>query len=780
MLIHLFNEQMNQSLLPLIDMLSLEATLDRVERLSRSGAAADVRALLRLLGNEDWQTRRAAAEAVSSLVRARSEEMDTDELFRELISAVSDKTDAGRRAAAIAALEGIGAPALPALAKALAGGDASSVIALAGLIGQVGGAEAVLLLEPLVLSGDTNIATAAISALGRTRHPAATHLLLQGLERENEWLRFAAVGALGELGDARAVPVLERLLGEHLLEEAAATALEEIASVESVAVLAGNLRDEDGRFRPRVLIGLVSLSEDERPLPAAVQEHLRRSASRLFRQSAGDATFADLLRLTATPDPLLRRASITALGWLGDERAIPVIAEALSDPAFVKAARRALSNLSGDARLLSRILEAGADLIPPLEVATAMSGAKSYQAIEAAARFSMEAADAETMEAALAVLTAGRDRLRRQHADLLDAERAAKLAESLSHLLSMAEGRALVEIAETLGLLASASPPILMERVADALHQASTDDHLLARLAFLDNADPLRAVEEATRAGRHKSARVRLSAIEILSWRSGLRDNASLALYLTDEAAGVRRAAMRAMRRGAPTPEAQRAIHAALADEDIWVRAEAITTLGALFSTEGEARTRLREALNEPHPLVRVAAAEALADHADRKDWSALAQAARRDSQPEARRAAILAFTRCPQPRTTLSVARAALKDEAWPVRRAGVEVMAGCNESSAHKLLLDVASNEKEHETVRGAALRALAALDAPRAIRLACEVISTGDATLTEDAYASLRSSARAHRALLEETAPTCAPRAASIINFITTATGDGNGFH
>ena len=756
-------------------MLSLEATLDRVERLSHSGAAADVRALVRLLGSEDWQTRRAAAEAISSLVTERAGEVNTDELFRELIAAVADKADAGRRSAAIAALEGIGAPALPALAKALSGSDASTAIALSGVVGQVGGSEAVSLLEPLVESDDTNIATAAISALGRTREPAATGLLLRALEREDEWLRFAAVGALGELGDERAVPELERLLSEALTEEAAATALEEIASAGALKALAGNLRDGDGRFRPRVLAALVSLSEDERPLPAAVQAHLHHLAQSMFRQSADDATLADLLRMTTTADPQLRRASITALGWLGDERAVPVIAEALADPAFMRAARRALRNLSGDARALNRMLEAEADLIPPLEVATAMSGAESYQAIEAAARLSVGASDVETMEAALSVLAAGRDRLRRQHTDLLDAERALKLAESLTELLSMAEARALVEIAETLGLLASALRPALLERIADVLSHASTDDHLLARLAFLDNADPWRAVEEAARAERHKSARVRLSAIEVLSWRSRPRDNASLALHLTDETAGVRRAAMRAMRRGAPSAEAQRAIRAALADEDIWVRAEAITTLGSLFGTETEARAVLREALNEPHPLVRVAAAEALAEHADSKDWRALAQTVRRDSQPEARRAALMVFTRCPQPRTTLSVARAALKDEAWPVRRAGVKVLAVCNESSAHKLLLDIASDEGEHETVRGAALRALAPLDAERAVALSCQLISTGDAALIEDAYAALQSLGRTHTKLLEETARTCAPRAAAIINFITTATSD-----
>jgi hypothetical protein len=70
----------------------------------------------------------------------------------------------------------------------------------------------------------------------------------------------------------------------------------------------------------------------------------------------------------------------------------------------------------------------------------------------------------------------------------------------------------------------------------------------------------------------------------------------------------------------------------------------------------------------------------------------------------------------------------------------------------------------------VRGAALRALAPLDAPRAVALSCHLISTGDVALIEDAYATLSSLERTHGKLMLETAQTCAPRASSIINFIT----------
>jgi HEAT repeat protein len=223
------------------------------------------------------------------------------------------------------------------------------------------------------------------------------------------------------------------------------------------------------------------------------------------------------------------------------------------------------------------------------------------------------------------------------------------------------------------------------------------------------------------------------------------------------------------MRRSAPTPDNHRSLLAGLADEDIWVAAEAILTLGTLFGDEPEAHAQLYKALSASHPICRVAAAEALGSHAQARDWRALSQMARKDAQPEARRAAVLAFTRSTESRTAISVARAALKDDAWPVRRAGVEVLASLREPSAIKLLLDAAAEMGEEPAVRGAALRALAKRDVPETIELACQAINAADATLIEDAYAALYLLRRTRRALLRKTLKTCPPRAASVIAFI-----------
>jgi HEAT repeat protein len=748
---------------------TLEATLDRVARLSRTGSAGDVRALVRLLGSEDWQARRAAAEAISSTVWMRPDEIDTEALFQELIVAVSDNTDAGKRGAAIAALEGIGAPALAFLAAGLRSANAPARIALAGVIGNAGGVEAVRLLAPLVEDEDTNVAAASVSALGRTREPEATATLLQKLDSSDEWLRFAAVGALGELGDERAVPALERLLEEALMQEAAASALAEIATLSAANALARHLRAADGTLRTEILGALVLLSHDERPSPRALRVALRASTKQAFRESADAATLADVMRLTNTADPARARIGLTALGWLGDERAVAIIASALADPALSKVARRALSDLSTETTALGAMLETRSSLIPPAELATAIGETQSLAALEAAARLSVEATDAEMLEASLSALAQSRDWLRGLiAASQLDAARAMQLGENLRNTLFEAHARALVEIAETLGVLAPQLSNASRRAILDVLTQADDEDQVLARLAYLRHADSRSAMKEAKRAQRHRSALVRMAAIEILS-RGASGEDVSLALHLTDEVAGVRRSAMRAMRYAA-RPEIYRALVAGLADEDIWVTAEAVLTLGMLYGHDHEAHARLSEALAAPHPVCRVAAAQALATCADQRDWRALSSMARRDTQAEARRAAVLAFTHCTLPRTVLSVARAALKDEAWSVRRAAVEALAASGEAAAQRLLRQTAANEKEDSAVRGAALRALAHHRSPETIELVCSsAISGGDPTLVEDAYAALVWLKRTHRAQLRKVSRTCAPRSASVINFI-----------
>ena len=750
---------------------SLEAKLGRVERLRNSGAVRDLNALLSLLSDEEWQTRRAAAEAISGIIL--SHDFKAEKLFDELISAAADSREAGRRAAAIAALEGIGERALPRILKKLQSEPvlSSARIALAGVVGMVGNSKAVRFLSALADDAETNVATASISALGRTRNPAATPTLLRKLKAKDEWLRFAALGALGELGDERAIPEIERLLDEPLTQEAAAAALVEISTLEAARALARHLRrDTDNLLRPLILMSLVSLCSEKRSwLPRAMAKAIQAETRKAFRQAATASTFDEIARLASSSDLDSARAGLTLLGWMRDTRAVPLIARALHVSSFTKVARAALAEVAHLPEALDAMLEEKD--IPPAELASALTGVKSAKALIAAARLSVETKDVEALEASINALAQGREWLRSESATQIKRDERRRLTTSLRKYLLLAEGRALAEIAALLGVLFSSSLSSTLESVAADLSRSDTEDHLLARLALFHYANHARALEEAARLERHRSARVRMSAVEVLGMNTA--GHISLASHLTDEAAGVRRAATRALKNARPTPEARRALFAALDDDDIWVRAEAINALGAHLPEDEEIRARLREALDESHPVVRVAAAQAIYARPDtaQEDWRALERVAQDDSQAEVRRAAVQVFAHCANARMSLRVARTALKDSSWHVRRAAIEMLGLIREAqeAARKILARVVADVAEDQMVRGAALRALAQLEAPETSRLACRLISEEEMTLVEDAYLALLSVRHTQASMLRRAAKTCVPRAASIINFI-----------
>lgn len=789
---------------------SPEITLDRVASLACSGGAAeDMRALAALLGHEDWQMRRAAAEAIIAQARSHADKLNLDELLDELIEAISgDSAQTGRRAASIAVLEGICLIALPRIEAEIKATRQPAVrTALAGIAGAAGGGRAVELLAPLVRDEDTNVAAAAIAALGRTNDAQATRILLKHLASTNEWLRFAAVGALGELGDTRAVSRLEELLEDSLMQEAAATALLEIASLESGAALARHLRAEDKSLRPAVLAALVSLACDERAaLPRAISDAIHAHARQAFRAASDESTFVDLARMASSADAEHARAGLVALGWLGDARAVPIIIDALTKTPLVAAARQSLADLSQTPQALNALLAAQPHSIAAREIALAAGHARSFASLEATARLAVEATDSETLEACLAALAQAREWARSLPSVQLESAEAARVYENVRRQLATARGATLIELAMLLGVLAHFVSTAIARTVDEEL--SKRDDAVLARMAFRQNFSPPLAIEEARRAQRHPDESVRLFAIEILSGQFTSSENISLATHLTDEAVSVRRAGVRALRRGtaAPAREVSRALHASLADEDIWVKAEALLSLGALFGHDTKVRAQLREALAAAHPLCRVAAAQALTApaslvnasaetlsssnistthtplpfHVDAADWRTLAQMARRDAQAEVRRAVVRCFAHCPQPRTMLSVARGALKDAAWPVRHAAIDVLDACAEAGAQRLLLDSAENGAETAAVRGAALRALATRGAAETLPLACLALTETYATLAEDAFAALSILNRTHRAELREVRSSCTPRAASVIDFILaevieTPTGD-----
>ncbi|HEY3354695.1 MAG TPA: HEAT repeat domain-containing protein [Polyangia bacterium] len=162
----------------------------------------------------------------------------------DLIELVADHDDAGRRNAALEALAQGGARSVPSLIRALRHPDPEVVMFAAGTLGRTRDPAVIPHLVRLLDQEDLNVAQAAVDSLARLRATVAVGEIVKLLNRD-PWLRFAAVHALGEIGDPHAVEALLPLLGDESVREMAIDALGKIGSVEALGPLAMLLRESE-------------------------------------------------------------------------------------------------------------------------------------------------------------------------------------------------------------------------------------------------------------------------------------------------------------------------------------------------------------------------------------------------------------------------------------------------------------------------------------------------------------------------------------------------------
>jgi HEAT repeat protein len=153
---------------------------------------------------------------------------------------VADEVNAIRRNAAISALERQGPYAVPHLRTMLVRPEVDVVMFALQMLSRIGDPLAVHGVVPLVRHPDPNVAQSAIEALGQLRHKEAVPTLLQLLGGDL-WLQLAAIDALGEIGDPRAIAPLAALVPDSIVAEPAVNALHRIAAPESLELLLSKL-----------------------------------------------------------------------------------------------------------------------------------------------------------------------------------------------------------------------------------------------------------------------------------------------------------------------------------------------------------------------------------------------------------------------------------------------------------------------------------------------------------------------------------------------------------
>jgi HEAT repeat protein len=215
------------------------------------------------------------------------------------------------------------------------------------------GGDGLGLLREYLQSKDYIMFSAAVQAAHEMEGGEVTKVLtdgMKGLPADNQIL---IILALGQRGDAAAVPALAGLAksGEKSVRTAAIKALPDIGDASAVPVLAGLMGDSDGDISNAAQEALSALPG--RDVDASVMAMLESSdtsqrliALELIKRRRMTNVAGALLKATKDKDESVRTASIRMLGDLAGEVEFGVLVDLLLDAkssAEIRAAERALS-----------------------------------------------------------------------------------------------------------------------------------------------------------------------------------------------------------------------------------------------------------------------------------------------------------------------------------------------------------------------------------------------------------------------------------------------------
>ncbi|MBZ5557390.1 MAG: HEAT repeat domain-containing protein [Acidobacteriia bacterium] len=179
-----------------------DACLQALDRLGDSLAMRETVALISEMDDRGWETIRTVIATIGAACA---------EALKPAV-AVEKETVASKRAEQI--IVGFGPPAISRLASLVGDSRWFAQVAGARMLGHIGTAEAVPLLQPLLRKSDPRVTVQAIASLSGIQDPAAARAIQTVLRSTTGDTRRAVVDALVTDRDPRVVPMLVQILNE--------------------------------------------------------------------------------------------------------------------------------------------------------------------------------------------------------------------------------------------------------------------------------------------------------------------------------------------------------------------------------------------------------------------------------------------------------------------------------------------------------------------------------------------------------------------------------------
>jgi HEAT repeat protein len=586
-----------------------------------SFSADDLPLMLEMLGDRDWRVRKTIVEG---FLRKPDEGV-----VLCLIEALRDPENAGKRNSATEALIRLGETAIPYLMYQLGREEDLDVrLALVNLLGDIRNEEAYsTLIALLERETDVNLLSSIVASLGKYRRATAIPALMRTLQKEDLWLKFHVIEALGEIGERSALPAILPLYAEKSLRKPILEAVGKIADVGTVNFLLKLIVQEE-KLNFTALRAIIRIAEAEKP--RVVEQAERSLIQRRFREVFPRDKIAPLIEhLHTTPKRDVKSFLLKILGWTADERALPVLLDAVEDPESAEVAAQALVDFGAPAvpAILDRLRASEEDEVTSL-LLRVTGAAATRQAVPTVISF-LDHENAAIRRLAIEIL-----------GDVPDPS-------SLDYLLAKLDDPdpACQQAAvNAVSALASAYPDQhgpLLARLRRLLTSRSTPVKLNS-LSIYVSVQGEGYPEELLLASKDDDAVIRQRAVTLMGKFGEERFIDQLVLSLADESTAVRIASIHSIVATRPVSGLAPLI-SALDDDDIWIRTAAAQALGE-YRDRRAVEPLVRHLRTDAAP-VKIAVIDALGKFQDAKTGAVLLD--QLDSEDvEIRRAALLALAK--------------------------------------------------------------------------------------------------------------------------------------
>jgi len=329
---------------------------DGISNLQSPLAGKSVEELLLLVADDDLGYR---AEATARLLS-----MGIASVYPVLERGVRDDNCADFRNGAMDILVAYGKESVPHLIKLLQDTNEEVRNFASVMLGDIGNRDAVGPLIRALSDRDVNVSHSAAEALGKIGDRSALFPLME-LLKEDFWVQYSAITAIGAMRDYRAVPRLVQMLDNEMLAGAVIAALGQIGDPRALYPLGKILPTLDNAVAGQAAIAMMeiyraaiealsyknSLAEYHQP------EHIKKVIS-----EEGLEKLRHLLNISS--DNGVLEAVVILLGWYGDVTALDSFFRLLKDESLLGAVESSVFSLGKKAlRQLDAALDHECDTV---------------------------------------------------------------------------------------------------------------------------------------------------------------------------------------------------------------------------------------------------------------------------------------------------------------------------------------------------------------------------------------------------------------------------------